>query len=184
MNNMNLDPIAFQQFLNMLQMGQNFNPNYLNNLMMQYNMMNPNFFGNNNIQNQMFNNDFQQKINIIQNGGVLMRPKQVNNNTLYQDPFPYYTGQRMNILFETGAGLKLNIAAPYTISVQELLVTYIKKVGVSSTLLGSKIFFIVNGKTIPINEKKTVIDYFRDCLYGTSNQVKVIVVDANNVIGA
>ena len=113
-----------------------------------------------------------------------MRPKQVNYNTLYQDPFPYYTGQRLNILFETGAGLKLNIPAPYTISVQELLLTYIKKVGVSNTLLGTKIFFIVNGKTISINEKKTVIDYFRDCLYGTSNQVKVIVVDANNVIGA
>ena len=184
MNNMQqFDPIAFQQFLNMLNMGQNFNPYNLNNYMMQYNMMNPNFFGNN-LQNQMFNNQFQQKMNIIRNGGVLLRPNQVNMSSINQDSFPFHTGPRLNLLFETGPGLKINITAPYNVSVEELLLAFIKKVGVSNTLLGTKLFFIVNGKTIPINEKRSVIDFFKNCMYGTSNQIKIIVIDANNVIGA
>ncbi len=114
-----------------------------------------------------------------------MRPNQImKNSTIYNDPFPFYQGQRLNILFETGAGLKMNIASPLNISVKELLLSYIHKVGVSESLLGYKIFFIVNGKTIPCNEQKSVIDYFKDCLYGNANQVKVIVLDASNVIGA
>ena len=114
-----------------------------------------------------------------------MRPSQImNNSSIYNDPFPFYQGQRLNILFETGTGLKLNIASPLNISVKELLLAYIHKIGIGESLLGNKIFFIVNGRTISSNEQKTVIDYFRDCLYGNANQVKVIVLDASNIIGA
>ncbi len=186
MNNMNFDPIAFQAFLNMMQMNQFSNQNQfnLNNLMNQFNMMNPNFFGNN-FQNQNFNQQFNKQINIIQNGGVIMRPNQtMNNPNLYKDPFPFYQGKRINILFETGPGLKINIASPINISVKELLLAYIHKVGVSESLLGKKIFFLANGKSISCEEKRNVNDFFQEYSFGVSNQVKVIVVDASNIIGA
>ena len=186
MNNMNFDPLTFQAFLNMMKISQFSSPNNfnLNNLMNQFNMMNPNFFGNN-LQNQNFNQQFNNQINIIQNGGVIMRPNQaMNNSNLYLDPFPFYQGNRINILFETGPGLKMNIASPPNISVKELLLTYIHKVGVSESLLGKKIFFLANGKSIPCDEKRAVNDYFKEHFFGVSNQVKVIVVDASNIIGA
>ena len=115
------------------------------------------------------------------------RANGVNNNNTAQseDLFPGNMEKRMNIIFETGTGLKFNFPTPLNVSVSQLLYKFIRKVGVSDSLLGKKIFFIINGETIPINEPRSVETYFRDKSYGlTSNQIKIVVIDGNNVIGA
>ena len=158
----------------MMKMSGNYNPN-----MMIY----QNFFQNNsNLMNQ-FNNPLNPQ-NIILNGGVMPRSVNNLNNQSGNDPFPYYIGPRLNLLFETGAGLKLNFPTPINLKVKDLLLKFINKVNVSPTLMGEKIFFIVNGKTIPVNESSTCEDFFRNCNYGNTNQIKIIVIDASNVIGA
>ena len=176
-NNMNFDPVTFQNFLNMMQMNQNnmnMNPYYFIWLQMFQN--NPNLI-------QQFNAQNQNDQNIILNGGVMPRPKNIRNN-LNNDPFPNYNGPRLNILFETSTGIKVNIPTPTILPVEKLLITFINKVGVSPNLLGQKIFFIVNGKNIPIHEKSSSEQFFGNCAYGANNQVKIIVIDASNVIGA
>ena len=112
------------------------------------------------------------------------RPNHNQNSIGYHELFPNYVGPKLNILFETGAGHKLNIPTPTTVTVEELLIKYITRVGVSPSLLGKKIFFLVNGKTIPIHEKSKTEEFFRNLAYGANNQIKVIVIDASNVIGA
>ena len=189
-NNMNLNQDAYQAFLNMMNMNLN-NSMDINNFMMQFIMMNPNFFQNNFIpQNnfQQFNN--MQSINlgnvnpdyINRNGGVIPRPKNFNNMNI--DSFPGYNSRRINIIFETGTGLKINMATPICVSVEELLIKFAYRVGVGQSLLGTKIFFIVNGATIQPNEKTQVGNYFRDFYNNLKDQVKIIVLDASNVIGA
>ena len=187
MNMNNINPAMVNAFLNMMMMNQNI---MNNNQMDLNNMVNPSIFQ----MNQQNNNNFnrfqasrnQNEQSIIQNGGVLPRANGVNNNNTAQseDLFPGNMGNRMNIIFETGTGLKFNFPTPLNVSVSQLLYKFIRKVGVSEALLGKKIFFIINGKTIPINEPRSVANYFSELSYGVNNQVKIVVVDGNNVIGA
>ena len=186
MNMNNINPAMVNAFLNMMMMNQNV---MNNNQMNLNNMVNPNIFQMNQQNNNNFNH-FQASRNqneqsIIQNGGVLPRANVVNNNIAQsEDLFPGNMGDRMNIIFETGTGLKFNFPTPLNVSVSQLLYKFIRKVGVSEALLGKKIFFIINGKTIPINEPRSVANYFSELSYGVNNQVKIVVVDGNNVIGA
>ena len=189
MNNMNMNNInagLLNAFLNMMMMNQNI---MNNNQMDLNNMINPNIFQMNQQNNNKFNH-FQASRNIneqsiIQNGGVLPRANGVNNNAVQKgDLFPGYTGPKINIIFETGTGLKFNFATPYNVPVSQLLYSFIRKVGVSEELLGKKIFFVLNGQTIPINESRTVETYFKEYSYGNINNLKIVVIDGNNVIGA
>ena len=190
MNNMNMNNInagLLNAFLNMMMMNQNV---MNNNQMDLNNMVNPNIFQMNQQNNNNFNH-FQASRNqneqsIIQNGGVMPRPNGVNNNKEQKgDLFPGYIGPRINIIFETGTGLKFNFPTPNNVPVSQLLFNFIRKVGVSDSLLGKKIFFIINGETIPINESSSVETYFTSKSYGlASNQIKIVVIDGNNVIGA
>ena len=190
MNNMNMNNInagLLNAFLNMMMMNQNV---MNNNQMDLNNMVNPNIFQMNQQNNNNFNH-FQASRNqneqsIIQNGGVMPRPNGVNNNNTVRkgDIFPGYEGPRINIIFETGTGLIFNFPTPLNVSVSELLYKFIRKVGVSDSLLGKKIFFIFNGKTIPINEPRSVNTFFNEENLGAANQTKIVVIDGNNVIGA
>ena len=182
-NNMNMsmnynNPMSFQAFLNMLmQMNPNFNFNFPMNF-------NPNFGGNMQQQQPQFNLSNSAQ-NIILNGGVMPRPNKAQNMMNNIDLFPNYPPiPRLNVFFETGAGLKVNIPTPPKAPIHELLVKFMNKVGVSESLMGNKIFFIVNGKTIPINEQTSSEQYFRDNSLFLNSMVKIVVIDASNVIGA
>ncbi len=182
---MNLNPLAYQSMLNMMLM---MNPNLMinqidqNNLMMQYmnminNQQNFNQFG---VVNPGFNNNQ----NFHLNGGIMRNTNQNNSNSRTSpDLFPGNLEKRVNIQFITGPGHKLTIAAPYSTKLSDLFVKYIKQVGVDPKFLGDKIYFIVNAENIPYNSNKTVLDYASK--YGSTNQVlKVLVLDASNLIGA
>ena len=195
MNNMNINPLAYQAFLNMMMMNPNFNQNNqinLNNMMIQYMMMNPSFFQMKNPQNNVQNFNSMQSVNsgnlntqnIIKNGGVMPRANKNNKSLPVMDSFPGYTGNRINVIFETGTGLLINIPTPITITVEELFIKFANRVGVSESLLGKKIFFIANGSAIKADEKRTVGDFFKDFSNNLKDQMKIIVLDASNVIGA
>jgi len=161
----------------------------MNNMNTLYTMINPYLFlmnQPNNTQNTRFMPSRNQNDQIIiQNGGILPRAYRENNNRMKEDlPFPEYSGPRINIIFETGTGLKYNFPTPLNVPMKEVLLKYIRKVGVSESLLGNKIFFILNGLTIPVNEERTIQFYFKEHNFGLGNQTKIIVIDGSNVIGA
>ena len=49
-------------------------------------------------------------------------------NNLNNNPFPNYIVPRWNILFETGTRIKANIPTPITLSVKNILITFINKI--------------------------------------------------------
>ena len=122
--NFNNQYANFQNFLNMLQMYSNIIPNLPNNFGQYYGNNNNNF---GNIQTQFMFNPFNDQ-NVIVNGGVMPR----NDNFLLKsnaDLFSNYPpGPRLNIEFETGAGLKVVIPTPLNAPVYELLHKFINKV--------------------------------------------------------
>ena len=185
-NCMNNNPMAYQAFLNMMQMNPNFNQNNqmnINNLMLQYMMMNNQFIQNPFQQINIGGNFNQQQI--IQNGGVLPRKEQLNYLNANKDSFPGYVGERINIVFETGIGITINIATPINVTVKDLLIKFTERVGVSPLLINKKLFFVVNGSTIDSEEQKTVGAFFKDSRTNALKfQVKIIVLDASNVVGA
>ena len=179
MNNINFE--LCKAFFYTMMMNQN-TMNPLNT------MINPYLFlmnqQNNSPNTRFISSRNQNEQTIIQNGGVLPRTFRENNNNKNNIPFPEYTGHRINIIFETGTGLKYIFPSPLNVPLKEVLLMFMRKVGVSESLLGYKIFFILNGLTISKNEESSVKAYFEKHNFGMPNQVKIVVIDASNVIGA
>ena len=178
-----LNPYAYQCMLNMfLGMNPNLNVNNqmnLNNMMIQYmnNQQNCNPLG---IVNPGLNN------NAIINGGIMRNIKTnpgMSNERSAPDLFPGNFENRINVQFITGPGHKLTIATPYSTKLSDLFVKYINQVGVDPKFLGTKIYFIINAENIPCNSNKTILEYASK--YGSLNNIlKVLVLDASNLIGA
>jgi len=185
-NNFNMNPSFQQAFNNMGQNNQNYNPMELNYYLMQMMSINPYIFqmNNNSHQNFMFMpSSNNSNNNGLQDLGVLPRPNQVSNLMDNQDSFPGILGPRINITFETGTGITKNISTPLGVTVKDLLRKFAQKVGINENIVFDKIFFIVNGLSIKKEDlNKTVQKYFQD---GYSKfQVKIIVFDKSNIIGA
>ena len=183
-NNFNMNPAFQQAFNNMGQNNQNYNPMELNYYLMQMMLMNPFIFQMNNNSNQNFM--FMQSSNNnngLQNLGILPRPNQTSNLMDNQDSFPGMQGPRINITFETSTGITKNISTPLEVKLKDLFTKFAQKVGVNVGLVFNKIIFIVNGLSIKKEDlNKTVKQYFQD---GYSRfQVKIIVIDQSNIIGA
>jgi len=185
-NNFNMNPSFQQAFNNMGQNNQNNNPMELNYYLMQMMNINPYIFQMNNNSHQNF--IFMPSSNNSNNNGfhdlgVLPRPNQASNLMDNQDSFPGIQGPRINITFETGSGITKNISTPLGVTVKDLLRKFAQKVGINENIVFDKIFFIVNGLSIKKEDlNKTVQKYFQDRY--SKFQVKIIVLDKSNIIGA
>ena len=152
---------------------------------MQMMNMNPYLFqmNNNSHQNIMFMPSNFNNNNEFQDLRILPRPNQIPNLMNDPDSFPGIPGPRINITFETSTGIIKNISTPYKVTVKELLIKFAEKVGINANLVWDKIVFISNGLSIKGEDlNKTVQQYFQG---GYSKfQVKIIVFDKSNIIGA
>ena len=193
-NGMNFNPQMINLPPNMI----NMNPNFAMNNQMQLNQnlinmmaMNPNAFGfnminmnNMNNQNQGFQNNmrpfqfFQNNMGTGVQGGNL--PRRVIPNI---DSYPWYTGPRINVIFEISTGPKVNIPAPPNETVEGLLVKFCERAGISSNLLKKEIVCIYNANYVNPNTKKSIQEFFQQNM-GLNDQAKIVVIDAQNIIGA
>ena len=139
----------------------------------------------NNSKNTNFQiNKKQNDQSIIQNRGVLPRTNEKNNNKIKENfSFSKCSGNIINIIFETG-GIRHIFAVFENLSMKELILKFIRKVGISESLKDIKLLFILNGSSIPANEEKSIKTYFEDHNIGSVNNSKIVVIDGNNVIGA
>ena len=120
MNNMNFNQNAYNTYQNMFNNNPNFgmfNQMQLNQLLMNYIQNNPNLFFNNNpfqVNQQRFQ-AFQPVGNMNYmgtgvKGGNMPRPNQVNQRVFQNiDSYPGYNGPRVNVIFETSTGIKINM---------------------------------------------------------------------------
>jgi hypothetical protein len=81
------------------------------------------------------------------------------------------------IVFEASTGLKvvMNVDGKTT-TIKDLIKRYINKIGISETLIGNGILFLMNGKKMDHNSENLVSTF--------PNTPKITVFDQNNVIGA
>ena len=190
-NNMNWNQAMLNAYQNILRMnpGLNMNnPMALNNMLNNYMAMNPGLFMMNN-QNQNMNNfqafqPFGNNANTMGTGvkgGNLPRPntRQFPNIEFY----PNYKGPRYNVIFETSTGLKINLNAPPFETVNGLLLNFCQKAGVSPNLLKKELIFVYNANYINTSSKDTIQNFFKQNM-GLNDQAKIIVIDAQNIIGA
>lgn len=193
--NMNINkPMNFGNFQNNNQnplnsnrnnfnMNNNFNNfNNINNQNFQNNMNNFNNFNMQNNFNNNMNNNNNNNFNVFQGDtskakiGILPRPESNENKKSFLI-CPNNAGDRVNIMFITGAGLKTVIISPINLPVKDLFKEYIKKMGQDPRVLGKYIYFLYNGLKIDINEPKTVFQF------GLNASNVIMVVDTSNLLG-
>ena len=204
MNNMNvfnpsnINPMTYQLMLNfMLMMNPNINTNDNNNVnFMMMNFMNANPFVYQlfmNSQQNNFNNNFnnwtnsnvnilrgksENNKNSIEKGGLLPRPGQNNSNmNNSKDPFFGNPNPRINIVFISGTGIKVTMNAPNNISVHDLFVAFIHRMGLDESVLGKYIYFLINGHKIPTDEQTNIVNY------GFNSASTIVVLDTSNLLG-
>jgi len=154
MNFINANPFFFQYFMNY----QNSCNNNMNT-------------GNNNTFNTFQGDLSKAKI------GILPRPNQIGNQQRNFFICPNYMGDRINIIFITGTGIKTMVIAPQNLPVKELFKEYIKKMGQDPGVLGKYIYFLYNGNKININEPRSVTQF------GLNSSTVIMVVDTSNLLG-
>ena len=184
-NPQQINPNIFNAYQNIFNMNPNFNMQnqaQLNPMLMNFFYMNPNLFNNN--PNINMNNKGFQAFGPVNNmgtgipGGNL--PRRVSADF---DCYPGYIGPRINVIFEVSTGPKINIAAPPSESVEGLLIKFCQRAGVNPSLLKKEIVCVYNATFINPTNKTTIQQFLLNNM-GLNDQAKIIVIDAQNIIGA
>ena len=161
----------------------NYNNNNMNNNIINSPRMN-NFNINNNFNNNMNNNINMNNNNYNNNSnqiddkykGILPRseiPLIINNE------FPNEEEENVkNIIFVASTGYKVVINIPISKTISELFLLYAQKTGIGPNALGGDIIFLFDAGIIPVDEQKTVGQYF------PGKNPTITVIDKGNVLGA
>ena len=188
----NMNPALLTAFQNMYNMNPNFNmmnQMQLNQMLMNFIAMNPQLMmNNNNINNNIMPNNmtnFQSFASGNNNMGTGVKGGNLPRRQFPDvDSYPWYKGPRINVVFEISTGPKINIAAPPTETVEGILFKFCERVGVSPNLLKKELICVYNATYINAFNKDTIQNFFKQN-YGFNNlQAKIIVIDAQNIIGA
>ena len=174
----------------------NFNNNFNNNNFINNNFNNNNFNNkfnnNNNFINNNFNNNFNNTgfgpnmntmIQGMNMGGVsgwrdLYNTKNQNANQL-QGTVNFSGGRKVNLLFRTTKGMKINMMIDFGKTVREMIEIYFKRVEKPDLINRPQdICFIFNAKRIDFNEQRKVEDYFGGIF------ANITVNDVKDLIGA
>ena len=197
-NNNNHDFDYNNNNFNVYNYNNNFNNNNFNN---NYNFNNNNNLNNNNNANMMNMNmnmyDFlnttwnmfqiynsQENKNFSTMRFVKKDSLDIDSEELRKVPKtiidikPNYQGIKINIFFQDSRGTKVNVLSPFDISVKELLLNYVKKMGLGENVIDSGIYFLFNGGKLKKDEKKSIYEL------GILNGTIIIVIDRNAVMGA
>ena len=72
------------------------------------------------------------------------------------------------------------LVVPDYITIKELFKLYVKKLGISESLLGKDIIFLFNALTLEVNDERLISTVFHKGI----QTVTITVIDSKNVIGA
>ena len=184
-NPQQINPNIFNAYQNMFNMNPYFNMQnqaQINPMLMNFFYMNPNLFNNN--PNINMNNKGFQAFGPVNNMGtgvqVGILPRRISTDF---DCYPGYIGPRINVIFEVSTGPKINIAAPPSETVEGLLIKFCQRAGVNPSLLKKEIVCVYNATFINPTNKTTIQQFLLNNM-GLNDQAKIIVIDAQNIIGA
>ena len=190
-NPQQMNPNLFNAYQNQFLMNPNFNmlnQIQFNQMLINYLAQNPGLFGNFNKNNNQSNNNNNMKgFQTIEanntmgtgvKGGNLPRKELPN-----YDSYPLYKEQRINVIFEVSTGPKVNIPAPPNETVEGILNKFCERAGVSPLLLKKEIVCVYNATVLNSSDKTTIQQFLQNNM-GLNDQAKIVVIDAQNIIGA
>ena len=190
-NPQQMNPNLFNAYQNQFLMNPNFNmlnQIQFNQMLINYLAQNPGLFGNFNKNNNQSNNNNNMKgFQTIEanntmgtgvKGGNLPRKELPN-----YDSYPLYKEQRINVIFEVSTGPKVNIPAPPNETVEGILNKFCERAGVSPLLLKKEIICVYNATVLNSSDKTTIQQFLQNNM-GLNDQAKIVVIDAQNIIGA
>ena len=191
-NPQQMNPNLFNAYQNQFLMNPNFNmlnQIQFNQMLINYLAQNPGLFGNFNNNNNQFNNNnnnmkgFQtieanNTMGTGVKGGNLPRKELPN-----YDSYPLYKEQRINVIFEVSTGPKVNIPAPPNETVEGILNKFCERAGVSPLLLKKEIVCVYNATVLNSSDQTTIQQFLQNNM-GLNDQAKIVVIDAQNIIGA
>ena len=177
-NNMNTS-MNMNNFMN-----NNMGMNNMNNpMVMQMNMMLQQFY--NQMQQTMILQ--QQQINQLQSNNVNNNAKATNRlpleNTTF-DPFSGIPGPKANLVFQTAKGNKITIVAPYKVTVHNVLLEYMRRVGLGPNALYSGFVFLYNGAKINVKDEIKLVETITSLGNINQSHIVIVVVDTQNLIGS
>ena len=91
---------------------------------------------------------------------------------------PKYQGVKINIFFQNSIGTKINVLSPSDITVKDLLLNYVKKIGLGENVIDSVIYFLFSGAKLKKDDERKIYEL------GMMNGAIIIVIDRNAVTGA
>ena len=191
-NPQQMNPYLFNVYQNQFLMNPNFNmynQMKLNQMLINYLAQYPGLLGiflyNNNQSNNNNNNmkgfqtiEANNTMGTGVKGGNLPRKELPN-----YDSYPWYKGQRINVIFEVSTGPKLNIHAPPNETVEGILNKFCERAGVSPLLLKKEIVCVYNATVLNSSDQTTIQQFLQNNM-GLNDQAKIVVIDAQNIIGA
>ena len=167
MNNMNMNNMN----MNNMNMNNMFNQN--NMLMNMFNMFNK--INNKNIDKN--NNNKNGNRNNINKDKPPERIPRKDEQLIFEDNSSM-EGELRSINLHASSGLKVMINISKYKTIPDLFKLYVKRIGISESLIGKEIIFIFNAETLTLNDTRLIDEVFpRDASV-------ITVVDQNNVIGA
>ena len=102
-----------------------------------------------------------------------------NNFNTTCDPFFYSNSKKLNIVFSSSGNFKLLMYIPIDAKMKDVFQAFIDKVGLQKEVLGTYIYFLFNGLTIPIKSESTISE-----LGIYANFTTILVMDTSNLLGA
>ena len=191
-NPQQMNPNLFNVYQNQFLMNPNFNMYnqiQLNQMLIYYLAQNPGLLGillyNNNQVNNNNNNmkgfqtiEANNTMGTGVKGGNLPRKELPN-----YDSYPWYKGPRINVIFEVSTGPKVIIPAPPTETVEGILNKFCERAGVSPLLLKKEIVCVYNATVLNSSDQTTIQQFLQNNM-GLNDQAKIVVIDAQNIIGA
>ena len=177
-NNMNMNMNGF--------INNNMGMNLMNNPMQaaQMYMMMQNFYNQMLLQTMNLNNQRNMVAYSVNNNAKQTDRLPTSNENAPTDPFPGYPGERTNLIFQTAKGFKISIIAPLDITMNQVLVEFIKRAGLGPNALYDGFFFLYNGAKVDIKDKVKLVKDFANMGKLQQNHIVIVVVDTKNLIGS
>ena len=146
--------------------------------------MNPNNFGNFWQMGNNMNIEPMDLINHLQNQNYIMEEQiKKNNNLIEKLKSQIKSAQNNNIIIiyftASSCGLKVRVEVPKNIRINELLKTYMKKIGLENHLFDDDITFIYNAVKIDKNDTREI----SHPAINIGNNSFIFVLDLNHKIG-
>ena len=129
----------------------------------------------------------QQQINNFKSYSVNNNAKATDRlpkQDAYIDPFINLPGPKANLIFQTAKGNKITITAPYNITIHQVLIEFMKRVGLGPNALYSGFCFLFNGAKIDLKNKTKLVQELTNLGQVKQSHIVIVVVDTQNLIGS